>query len=106
MTRIVALSSDIDWNASFARDHQRLIAVLFCCALRLDAGGTSAGATISARKHVYLKSAGRQEASQSNGERCFAGAAGGEIADADDRVTQAPDRFPATTQAQFAESEA
>jgi hypothetical protein len=99
---IVSFRSHIDRHAGFARNQQRLIAVLLGCALGLDPGRLAARAAVTAGKYIDVESSSRKEASQSDGERCFAGAADGEIADADDGVLETPDGLPAVVQTKFA----
>ena len=92
-TGVVAPGSHIDRNACLARNQQRLVAELLGASLRVDAGGKLALAAIASAEHIHTQPARGEGLGQGDGERRLARAAGGEIADADDREAQPPHRL-------------
>jgi hypothetical protein len=88
-----ALPRNVDWEAGFARDQERLVAEFVCGAVGADTNGKRARAPVASGEGIDLESALGEGVGEGDGERCLAGAAGGEVADADDWVAEAADRL-------------
>ena len=82
---LVAFGGDINRNAGFARDEQRLVAEILCCPIAINQKwkrGTPPA--VAAREHVDMQAAGRERSGQGDGEWGLARSASREVADADD----------------------
>jgi hypothetical protein len=99
---IIALSGNVNWRTRFAGHQQRLVAILFGASLFIDAGGQITLAAIASAENVHPDAAHPERTSQRDSQRRLARAAGGEIADAHDRIAQALCR---PQEAQLAEGE-
>jgi hypothetical protein len=102
---VVAPGSDVDGDAGFAGNEEGLVAELLRGSIDLNPGGRLTGPAVAAGEDVDLDAALGEGFGEGDGERGFAGAAGGKVADADDRGTQAADGFGAGAEAALAEPE-
>jgi hypothetical protein len=99
---IVSFCGNVDRNGRLASNQQRLISKFFRRSIWRDAHRLAALPAIATRKYINVESACGEQSRKRDGERSFAGAAGGEIANANHRVVQAANRFPAAAKAKFA----
>jgi hypothetical protein len=99
---IVAPWGYINWDAA-SRDQKRLVAELFRGSGDGDSHGELALAPVSPGEHIHLKAAPRERIGKRNGQRRFACAAGGKVANADHGIAQTPDWISFCAQAHFAE---
>ena len=104
---MVSLGGDINRDAGFARNQQRLVAEIFCCAIGIDQKWKRGVLpAVAAREHIDLYAARGESFGKGDGERSLACPARGEIADADDGPAQAADRLEPGAQLEFAQGEA
>jgi hypothetical protein len=78
-----ALPGYEDRDAGFTSDEERLIAEVLGCAVGVDTGGALVPASVASGENVDAEATAFEGFGERDGERRFAGAAGGEIADAD-----------------------
>jgi hypothetical protein len=102
LTSFESLPRNVDGETGFAGNEERLVAEVVDGAVGADAGGESALATVAAGENIDMNAPLGERLSKRDGERSLARAAGGEISDADDGITEAADRFEAGSEAELA----
>jgi hypothetical protein len=105
LASVEPLTGNVDREAGFAGDEERFVAEFVGGAVGANAGRKRALSAVTAGKNVDLEAALRKRLCESDGERGLAGAAGGEVADADDGIAEAADWFEAGAEAELTSGE-
>src|ERR1019366_8253555 len=102
---VVSLAGNVHRHASVTGDQERLVAELAGASIGTRPGGDAALAAETAAEYVNMQAAAGERLGQRDGERRFAGAAGGAIADADDGKAETADRLQPGAKAEFAQGQ-
>jgi hypothetical protein len=100
---VVSAAGDINRDSRFTCNQERLVTEFIGGSVWVNVGWELAIAAVSAGEHIHVQAALGQRLGERDGEGRLAGAAGGEIADTDDRPAETLDRFPIVLEAEVAD---